>query len=111
MIRRPPRSTHCISSAASDVYKRQVSTQSTWDTTKSLILAQDERQRQAQHMQVEGQHKVAISGGDRRTGEQHVCNLPVSGEQPGEIRTNTAQNCETAWFYNQTFMAYRWACV
>eukprot|EP00826_Nyctotherus_ovalis_P044418 TRINITY_DN4793_c0_g1_i14.p2 TRINITY_DN4793_c0_g1~~TRINITY_DN4793_c0_g1_i14.p2 ORF type:complete len:102 (+),score=18.21 TRINITY_DN4793_c0_g1_i14:25-306(+) len=25
MIRRPPRSTHCISSAASDVYKRQVS--------------------------------------------------------------------------------------
>jgi len=23
MIRRPPRSTHCISSAASDVYKRQ----------------------------------------------------------------------------------------
>eukprot|EP00825_Cyclidium_porcatum_P051430 TRINITY_DN9458_c0_g1_i2.p1 TRINITY_DN9458_c0_g1~~TRINITY_DN9458_c0_g1_i2.p1 ORF type:complete len:116 (+),score=24.81 TRINITY_DN9458_c0_g1_i2:143-490(+) len=24
MIRRPPRSTHCISSAASDVYKRQV---------------------------------------------------------------------------------------
>eukprot|EP00825_Cyclidium_porcatum_P015253 TRINITY_DN18500_c0_g1_i1.p3 TRINITY_DN18500_c0_g1~~TRINITY_DN18500_c0_g1_i1.p3 ORF type:complete len:100 (-),score=38.95 TRINITY_DN18500_c0_g1_i1:170-469(-) len=32
MIRRPPRSTHCISSAASDVYKRQVSTQSTWDS-------------------------------------------------------------------------------
>eukprot|EP00825_Cyclidium_porcatum_P015113 TRINITY_DN18379_c0_g1_i1.p2 TRINITY_DN18379_c0_g1~~TRINITY_DN18379_c0_g1_i1.p2 ORF type:complete len:106 (-),score=6.30 TRINITY_DN18379_c0_g1_i1:113-430(-) len=26
MIRRPPRSTHCISSAASDVYKRQIST-------------------------------------------------------------------------------------
>eukprot|EP00826_Nyctotherus_ovalis_P039071 TRINITY_DN3723_c0_g1_i1.p3 TRINITY_DN3723_c0_g1~~TRINITY_DN3723_c0_g1_i1.p3 ORF type:complete len:105 (+),score=16.53 TRINITY_DN3723_c0_g1_i1:25-315(+) len=28
MIRRPPRSTHCISSAASDVYKRQKPTQS-----------------------------------------------------------------------------------
>eukprot|EP00825_Cyclidium_porcatum_P009395 TRINITY_DN14787_c0_g1_i1.p1 TRINITY_DN14787_c0_g1~~TRINITY_DN14787_c0_g1_i1.p1 ORF type:complete len:118 (+),score=20.94 TRINITY_DN14787_c0_g1_i1:83-436(+) len=27
MIRRPPRSTHCISSAASDVYKRQVQIQ------------------------------------------------------------------------------------
>eukprot|EP00826_Nyctotherus_ovalis_P061832 TRINITY_DN8842_c0_g1_i10.p1 TRINITY_DN8842_c0_g1~~TRINITY_DN8842_c0_g1_i10.p1 ORF type:complete len:160 (+),score=64.58 TRINITY_DN8842_c0_g1_i10:22-480(+) len=27
MIRRPPRSTHCISSAASDVYKRQVSSE------------------------------------------------------------------------------------
>eukprot|EP00826_Nyctotherus_ovalis_P007282 TRINITY_DN11808_c0_g1_i4.p2 TRINITY_DN11808_c0_g1~~TRINITY_DN11808_c0_g1_i4.p2 ORF type:complete len:109 (+),score=16.22 TRINITY_DN11808_c0_g1_i4:24-329(+) len=26
MIRRPPRSTHCISSAASDVYKRQLFT-------------------------------------------------------------------------------------
>ena len=26
MIRRPPKSTHCISSAASDVYKRQVNT-------------------------------------------------------------------------------------
>eukprot|EP00831_Metopus_contortus_P047288 TRINITY_DN3811_c0_g1_i14.p3 TRINITY_DN3811_c0_g1~~TRINITY_DN3811_c0_g1_i14.p3 ORF type:complete len:181 (-),score=17.41 TRINITY_DN3811_c0_g1_i14:1309-1851(-) len=30
MIRRPPRSTQGVSSAASDVYKRQVSTQSTW---------------------------------------------------------------------------------
>eukprot|EP00831_Metopus_contortus_P014941 TRINITY_DN1619_c0_g2_i2.p4 TRINITY_DN1619_c0_g2~~TRINITY_DN1619_c0_g2_i2.p4 ORF type:complete len:121 (-),score=17.56 TRINITY_DN1619_c0_g2_i2:569-931(-) len=29
-IRRPPRSTQGVSSAASDVYKRQVSTQSTW---------------------------------------------------------------------------------
>eukprot|EP00831_Metopus_contortus_P012647 TRINITY_DN15094_c0_g1_i4.p1 TRINITY_DN15094_c0_g1~~TRINITY_DN15094_c0_g1_i4.p1 ORF type:complete len:130 (-),score=24.96 TRINITY_DN15094_c0_g1_i4:46-435(-) len=31
MIRRPPRSTQGVSSAASDVYKRQVSTQTTWD--------------------------------------------------------------------------------
>ena len=30
MIRRPPRSTHCISSAASDVYKRQVRKQHAW---------------------------------------------------------------------------------
>eukprot|EP00825_Cyclidium_porcatum_P012605 TRINITY_DN16587_c0_g1_i1.p1 TRINITY_DN16587_c0_g1~~TRINITY_DN16587_c0_g1_i1.p1 ORF type:complete len:226 (-),score=58.73 TRINITY_DN16587_c0_g1_i1:118-795(-) len=35
MIRRPPRYTHCISSAASDVYKRQVSTQSTWELIDS----------------------------------------------------------------------------
>eukprot|EP00825_Cyclidium_porcatum_P021879 TRINITY_DN24257_c0_g1_i1.p2 TRINITY_DN24257_c0_g1~~TRINITY_DN24257_c0_g1_i1.p2 ORF type:complete len:162 (+),score=40.90 TRINITY_DN24257_c0_g1_i1:3-488(+) len=34
MIRQPPRSTHCISSAASDVYKRQ--TQSTW---AAIIIA------------------------------------------------------------------------
>eukprot|EP00831_Metopus_contortus_P038762 TRINITY_DN3041_c0_g1_i1.p1 TRINITY_DN3041_c0_g1~~TRINITY_DN3041_c0_g1_i1.p1 ORF type:complete len:333 (-),score=55.80 TRINITY_DN3041_c0_g1_i1:558-1556(-) len=33
MIRRPPRSTQGVSSAASDVYKRQVSTQSTWGGT------------------------------------------------------------------------------
>eukprot|EP00825_Cyclidium_porcatum_P024096 TRINITY_DN2662_c0_g1_i5.p1 TRINITY_DN2662_c0_g1~~TRINITY_DN2662_c0_g1_i5.p1 ORF type:complete len:137 (+),score=28.70 TRINITY_DN2662_c0_g1_i5:10-420(+) len=37
MIRRPPRSTHCISSAASDVYKRQVSTQSTWGQLAQLV--------------------------------------------------------------------------
>eukprot|EP00826_Nyctotherus_ovalis_P049309 TRINITY_DN5946_c0_g1_i11.p2 TRINITY_DN5946_c0_g1~~TRINITY_DN5946_c0_g1_i11.p2 ORF type:complete len:129 (+),score=18.81 TRINITY_DN5946_c0_g1_i11:23-388(+) len=30
MIRRPPRSTHCISSAASDVYKRQVYMACSW---------------------------------------------------------------------------------
>ena len=30
MIRRPPRSTHCISSAASDVYKRQIIICTTW---------------------------------------------------------------------------------
>eukprot|EP00831_Metopus_contortus_P018185 TRINITY_DN17742_c0_g1_i1.p1 TRINITY_DN17742_c0_g1~~TRINITY_DN17742_c0_g1_i1.p1 ORF type:complete len:141 (+),score=26.92 TRINITY_DN17742_c0_g1_i1:107-529(+) len=37
MTRRPPRSTQGVSSAASDVYKRQVSTQSTWGS-KSLLL-------------------------------------------------------------------------
>eukprot|EP00826_Nyctotherus_ovalis_P014951 TRINITY_DN1420_c0_g1_i5.p1 TRINITY_DN1420_c0_g1~~TRINITY_DN1420_c0_g1_i5.p1 ORF type:complete len:130 (+),score=26.79 TRINITY_DN1420_c0_g1_i5:25-390(+) len=50
MIRRPPRSTLSSSSAASDVYKRQVSTQSTWarlafsiaTITKPDILIVDE---------------------------------------------------------------------
>eukprot|EP00825_Cyclidium_porcatum_P002357 TRINITY_DN11086_c0_g1_i2.p2 TRINITY_DN11086_c0_g1~~TRINITY_DN11086_c0_g1_i2.p2 ORF type:complete len:173 (+),score=16.86 TRINITY_DN11086_c0_g1_i2:129-647(+) len=32
MIRRPPRSTHCISSAASDVYKRQAVSYTTYET-------------------------------------------------------------------------------
>eukprot|EP00831_Metopus_contortus_P037811 TRINITY_DN2978_c0_g1_i2.p2 TRINITY_DN2978_c0_g1~~TRINITY_DN2978_c0_g1_i2.p2 ORF type:complete len:169 (+),score=40.17 TRINITY_DN2978_c0_g1_i2:29-535(+) len=36
MIRRPPRSTQGVSSAASDVYKRQVSTQSTWEKSKAF---------------------------------------------------------------------------
>eukprot|EP00831_Metopus_contortus_P036312 TRINITY_DN28764_c0_g1_i1.p1 TRINITY_DN28764_c0_g1~~TRINITY_DN28764_c0_g1_i1.p1 ORF type:complete len:165 (-),score=49.31 TRINITY_DN28764_c0_g1_i1:46-540(-) len=36
MIRRPPRSTQGVSSAASDVYKRQVSTQSTWGVQEKL---------------------------------------------------------------------------
>eukprot|EP00657_Telonema_sp_P-1_P010110 TRINITY_DN43_c0_g1_i21.p3 TRINITY_DN43_c0_g1~~TRINITY_DN43_c0_g1_i21.p3 ORF type:complete len:111 (+),score=21.06 TRINITY_DN43_c0_g1_i21:143-475(+) len=37
MIRRPPRSTQSRSSAASDVYKRQVSTQSTGDQANKRI--------------------------------------------------------------------------
>eukprot|EP00825_Cyclidium_porcatum_P012947 TRINITY_DN16779_c0_g3_i1.p2 TRINITY_DN16779_c0_g3~~TRINITY_DN16779_c0_g3_i1.p2 ORF type:complete len:108 (-),score=44.26 TRINITY_DN16779_c0_g3_i1:63-386(-) len=36
MIRRPPRSTHCISSAASDVYKRQEDDMHVW-----VILKED----------------------------------------------------------------------
>eukprot|EP00825_Cyclidium_porcatum_P045257 TRINITY_DN6828_c0_g1_i2.p1 TRINITY_DN6828_c0_g1~~TRINITY_DN6828_c0_g1_i2.p1 ORF type:complete len:176 (+),score=58.73 TRINITY_DN6828_c0_g1_i2:77-604(+) len=39
MIRRPPRSTHCISSAASDVYKRQ--TQSTWEEQLQIQIQKD----------------------------------------------------------------------
>eukprot|EP00825_Cyclidium_porcatum_P006063 TRINITY_DN12980_c0_g1_i5.p3 TRINITY_DN12980_c0_g1~~TRINITY_DN12980_c0_g1_i5.p3 ORF type:complete len:137 (-),score=55.08 TRINITY_DN12980_c0_g1_i5:327-737(-) len=46
MIRRPPRSTHCISSAASDVYKRQVSTQSTWGKRKKNTKTQMESKTQ-----------------------------------------------------------------
>jgi len=38
MIRRPPRSTHCISSAASDVYKRQQYDQSAEQSLKALEL-------------------------------------------------------------------------
>eukprot|EP00658_Telonema_sp_P-2_P010090 TRINITY_DN137_c0_g1_i2.p1 TRINITY_DN137_c0_g1~~TRINITY_DN137_c0_g1_i2.p1 ORF type:complete len:161 (-),score=44.23 TRINITY_DN137_c0_g1_i2:214-696(-) len=38
MIRRPPRSTLSSSSAASDVYKRQVSTQSTGDSKSRTML-------------------------------------------------------------------------
>eukprot|EP00826_Nyctotherus_ovalis_P035427 TRINITY_DN3043_c0_g1_i4.p1 TRINITY_DN3043_c0_g1~~TRINITY_DN3043_c0_g1_i4.p1 ORF type:complete len:145 (+),score=32.33 TRINITY_DN3043_c0_g1_i4:25-435(+) len=47
MIRRPPRSTHCISSAASDVYKRQeyMGRRSAWinfeDTCKTLDRKQE----------------------------------------------------------------------
>eukprot|EP00831_Metopus_contortus_P063265 TRINITY_DN55700_c0_g1_i2.p2 TRINITY_DN55700_c0_g1~~TRINITY_DN55700_c0_g1_i2.p2 ORF type:complete len:131 (+),score=31.89 TRINITY_DN55700_c0_g1_i2:92-484(+) len=36
MIRQPPRSTQGVSSAASDVYKRQVSTQSTWELKREI---------------------------------------------------------------------------
>eukprot|EP00658_Telonema_sp_P-2_P024695 TRINITY_DN19930_c0_g1_i1.p1 TRINITY_DN19930_c0_g1~~TRINITY_DN19930_c0_g1_i1.p1 ORF type:complete len:389 (+),score=74.64 TRINITY_DN19930_c0_g1_i1:111-1277(+) len=39
MIRRPPRSTLSSSSAASDVYKRQVSTQSTGGTSANMAMA------------------------------------------------------------------------
>ena len=39
MIRRPPRSTHCISSAASDVYKRQQKYISGNELSKTLLEA------------------------------------------------------------------------
>eukprot|EP00825_Cyclidium_porcatum_P030000 TRINITY_DN31894_c0_g1_i1.p1 TRINITY_DN31894_c0_g1~~TRINITY_DN31894_c0_g1_i1.p1 ORF type:complete len:156 (+),score=38.83 TRINITY_DN31894_c0_g1_i1:103-570(+) len=45
MIRRPPRSTHCISSAASDVYKRQVherNTQMSQSRTKICYKSQSD---------------------------------------------------------------------
>ena len=45
MIRRPPRSTHCISSAASDVYKRQAcSSRSaiTWTDTSTVQCAESD---------------------------------------------------------------------
>eukprot|EP00658_Telonema_sp_P-2_P000460 TRINITY_DN10178_c0_g1_i1.p2 TRINITY_DN10178_c0_g1~~TRINITY_DN10178_c0_g1_i1.p2 ORF type:complete len:150 (-),score=40.88 TRINITY_DN10178_c0_g1_i1:387-836(-) len=41
MIRRPPRSTLSSSSAASDVYKRQVSTQSTGHQLKEMAAAEE----------------------------------------------------------------------
>eukprot|EP00831_Metopus_contortus_P076496 TRINITY_DN7064_c0_g1_i1.p1 TRINITY_DN7064_c0_g1~~TRINITY_DN7064_c0_g1_i1.p1 ORF type:complete len:308 (+),score=57.66 TRINITY_DN7064_c0_g1_i1:111-1034(+) len=44
MIRRPPRSTQGVSSAASDVYKRQVSTQSTWDNLQYLHVFDIEKE-------------------------------------------------------------------
>eukprot|EP00831_Metopus_contortus_P046465 TRINITY_DN37328_c0_g1_i1.p2 TRINITY_DN37328_c0_g1~~TRINITY_DN37328_c0_g1_i1.p2 ORF type:complete len:110 (-),score=36.98 TRINITY_DN37328_c0_g1_i1:123-452(-) len=46
MIRRPPRSTQGVSSAASDVYKRQVSTQSTWGTSGRVVDFGHEEQKQ-----------------------------------------------------------------
>eukprot|EP00831_Metopus_contortus_P008842 TRINITY_DN13408_c0_g1_i2.p1 TRINITY_DN13408_c0_g1~~TRINITY_DN13408_c0_g1_i2.p1 ORF type:complete len:161 (-),score=36.71 TRINITY_DN13408_c0_g1_i2:198-680(-) len=42
MIRRPPRSTQGVSSAASDVYKRQVSTQSTWAPFFRLVYVAEQ---------------------------------------------------------------------
>eukprot|EP00826_Nyctotherus_ovalis_P056458 TRINITY_DN7625_c0_g1_i1.p1 TRINITY_DN7625_c0_g1~~TRINITY_DN7625_c0_g1_i1.p1 ORF type:complete len:131 (-),score=23.87 TRINITY_DN7625_c0_g1_i1:289-660(-) len=39
MIRRPPRSTHCISSAASDVYKRQVKYRECKEKIYKLLLS------------------------------------------------------------------------
>eukprot|EP01102_Stenamoeba_stenopodia_P007121 TRINITY_DN1988_c0_g1_i1.p1 TRINITY_DN1988_c0_g1~~TRINITY_DN1988_c0_g1_i1.p1 ORF type:complete len:185 (-),score=29.04 TRINITY_DN1988_c0_g1_i1:112-666(-) len=49
MIRRPPRSTRVRSSAASDVYKRQVSTQSTGSSFRNPLLKMaDTRKRSVQ---------------------------------------------------------------
>ncbi|TNV71367.1 hypothetical protein FGO68_gene16115 [Halteria grandinella] len=73
---------------------------------ESLILAQDERQRQAQYMQVE-----RCSNTQWRTGAQHVCNLPYIGGQPFEREINTAQHIFMASQECQRFIDIRWACV
>eukprot|EP01026_Neomeris_dumetosa_P026329 TRINITY_DN2151_c0_g2_i6.p3 TRINITY_DN2151_c0_g2~~TRINITY_DN2151_c0_g2_i6.p3 ORF type:complete len:141 (-),score=4.98 TRINITY_DN2151_c0_g2_i6:153-575(-) len=58
--------------------------------TESLILAQDERWRRAQHMQVEREARFRSSG-EWRTGEQHVTDLPQRAGQQLETIANTAQ--------------------
>eukprot|EP00658_Telonema_sp_P-2_P079398 TRINITY_DN7657_c0_g1_i2.p1 TRINITY_DN7657_c0_g1~~TRINITY_DN7657_c0_g1_i2.p1 ORF type:complete len:197 (+),score=56.33 TRINITY_DN7657_c0_g1_i2:90-680(+) len=64
MIRRPPRSTLSSSSAASDVYKRQVSTQSTGDTrlramSKNLwVAAADGELETIEQLISDGKHGV-----------------------------------------------------
>eukprot|EP00831_Metopus_contortus_P068550 TRINITY_DN6131_c0_g1_i7.p1 TRINITY_DN6131_c0_g1~~TRINITY_DN6131_c0_g1_i7.p1 ORF type:complete len:161 (-),score=46.51 TRINITY_DN6131_c0_g1_i7:63-545(-) len=64
MIRRPPRSTQGVSSAASDVYKRQVSTQSTWDYQMQRKTKQTEARAAAQAGQKK-QFETSISSGGK----------------------------------------------
>src|SRR5450756_2853799 len=45
MIRRPPRSTQSRSSAASDVYKRQIIERETWDRTHAKLRGKNHRAR------------------------------------------------------------------
>eukprot|EP00831_Metopus_contortus_P045879 TRINITY_DN3679_c0_g1_i1.p1 TRINITY_DN3679_c0_g1~~TRINITY_DN3679_c0_g1_i1.p1 ORF type:complete len:282 (-),score=52.65 TRINITY_DN3679_c0_g1_i1:198-1043(-) len=62
MIRRPPRSTQGVSSAASDVYKRQVSTQSTWGQFKMRTTMKKPRQvevNEAEKKAIKDSHKFA----------------------------------------------------
>eukprot|EP00825_Cyclidium_porcatum_P001578 TRINITY_DN10725_c0_g1_i3.p1 TRINITY_DN10725_c0_g1~~TRINITY_DN10725_c0_g1_i3.p1 ORF type:complete len:500 (+),score=104.17 TRINITY_DN10725_c0_g1_i3:137-1636(+) len=73
MIRRPPRSTHCISSAASDVYKRQQQQQQ----------AQHQQQQQQQSAEAQPQQKVQASN------DQRDKNFIIKN---GDLIKNTQQN-------------------
>ena len=83
MIRRPPRSTHCISSAASDVYKRQPQTElndyMSWWSENCFIqkrffthFFQTLRKFQSKFMHIHLNHKIpnsSLTCGDL----SHVC--------------------------------------
>eukprot|EP00831_Metopus_contortus_P013133 TRINITY_DN15308_c0_g1_i1.p1 TRINITY_DN15308_c0_g1~~TRINITY_DN15308_c0_g1_i1.p1 ORF type:complete len:196 (+),score=38.63 TRINITY_DN15308_c0_g1_i1:111-698(+) len=58
MIRRPPRSTQGVSSAASDVYKRQVSTQSTWMLGRRPYSGRSRKEIHDQVLSTQAQVKV-----------------------------------------------------
>eukprot|EP01015_Nassula_variabilis_P002186 TRINITY_DN11194_c0_g1_i1.p2 TRINITY_DN11194_c0_g1~~TRINITY_DN11194_c0_g1_i1.p2 ORF type:complete len:101 (+),score=45.17 TRINITY_DN11194_c0_g1_i1:1-303(+) len=81
MIRRPPRSTQSRSSAASDVYKRQVSTQSTWG-----IISFQRRQK-----------KCSRGGGILRKGaidqQKEVVLLTIHQNFKGRHRRSQANIC------------------
>ena len=59
MIRRPPRSTHCISSAASDVYKRQI---------KSFFELDDEKKIKYYFPELYGQRGYVVKGQEHAKG-------------------------------------------
>eukprot|EP01017_Pseudomicrothorax_dubius_P042383 TRINITY_DN6907_c0_g1_i1.p1 TRINITY_DN6907_c0_g1~~TRINITY_DN6907_c0_g1_i1.p1 ORF type:complete len:852 (+),score=329.49 TRINITY_DN6907_c0_g1_i1:52-2607(+) len=79
MIRRPPRSTQSRSSAASDVYKRQVSTQSTWgiNEKKNICL----RMLYTQGTHVNNNYRIIIiskeMSGDRAALRDAVCTVKL----------------------------------
>eukprot|EP00825_Cyclidium_porcatum_P011868 TRINITY_DN16139_c0_g1_i2.p4 TRINITY_DN16139_c0_g1~~TRINITY_DN16139_c0_g1_i2.p4 ORF type:complete len:122 (-),score=50.07 TRINITY_DN16139_c0_g1_i2:264-629(-) len=100
MIRRPPRSTHCISSAASDVYKRQVSTQSTWEQVKEqnkqiitmrivyALITNQEKLQQYAKQQLDFQH---LSGQQLIEDKQkYFCQ--IFGGQPEEYKDIITKN-------------------
>eukprot|EP00831_Metopus_contortus_P077805 TRINITY_DN7394_c0_g1_i2.p2 TRINITY_DN7394_c0_g1~~TRINITY_DN7394_c0_g1_i2.p2 ORF type:complete len:103 (+),score=35.29 TRINITY_DN7394_c0_g1_i2:65-373(+) len=66
MIRRPPRSTQGVSSAASDVYKRQVSTQSTWENIMGICANAKDVDEGQEIIKDDGQTLVRESAGRKR---------------------------------------------
>ena len=96
MIRRPPRSTHCISSAASDVYKRQ--TQHLSNIGNRPLLGQATRMINSSAPKG---GKYGIEAKDDRTQMTYdPCTEPVQGEVPD--RTPSIQCLREDMSYAQT---------
>ena len=68
MIRRPPRSTHCISSAASDVYKRQAFDHPDSYYQKEYLPRLERRAARAYWEQAHGARRPLVNKGDGRGG-------------------------------------------
>eukprot|EP00831_Metopus_contortus_P046409 TRINITY_DN3727_c0_g1_i6.p1 TRINITY_DN3727_c0_g1~~TRINITY_DN3727_c0_g1_i6.p1 ORF type:complete len:220 (-),score=67.43 TRINITY_DN3727_c0_g1_i6:26-685(-) len=98
MIRRPPRSTQGVSSAASDVYKRQVSTQSTWE-----INMEDTRRKVNNYIDSmrQGEEPIPFSFEEARGIREALGILNFSGAElldPKELLTFMEENHFAAEF-------------
>eukprot|EP00825_Cyclidium_porcatum_P037261 TRINITY_DN4078_c0_g1_i16.p1 TRINITY_DN4078_c0_g1~~TRINITY_DN4078_c0_g1_i16.p1 ORF type:complete len:201 (+),score=9.95 TRINITY_DN4078_c0_g1_i16:148-750(+) len=98
MIRRPPRSTHCISSAASDVYKRQDHGGGSADQRQVGRIG-----RQTQRIAIPAETQPALPSGPRRTpGREHgrrniqpdQFSVGIACRQTGKTAATTATQIE-----------------
>eukprot|EP00825_Cyclidium_porcatum_P044579 TRINITY_DN6586_c0_g1_i1.p2 TRINITY_DN6586_c0_g1~~TRINITY_DN6586_c0_g1_i1.p2 ORF type:complete len:149 (-),score=53.33 TRINITY_DN6586_c0_g1_i1:281-727(-) len=89
MIRRPPRSTHCISSAASDVYKRQKEEQIFTDYEQ---IEQENLQKKIQLQQIELlQQKIKDKAANKIKNQQTIKAQNLEIEKPD----NTLKDYQT----------------
>eukprot|EP00826_Nyctotherus_ovalis_P036635 TRINITY_DN3268_c0_g1_i8.p2 TRINITY_DN3268_c0_g1~~TRINITY_DN3268_c0_g1_i8.p2 ORF type:complete len:139 (-),score=42.96 TRINITY_DN3268_c0_g1_i8:192-587(-) len=97
MIRRPPRSTHCISSAASDVYKRQYNTNEELSNFSSSEETHPKDNMQLQDM--EDQHMLdsaVITGWKIEDNQKVIDEIEVGMRELSGITREMAETTEKA---------------
>ena len=85
MIRRPPRSTHCISSAASDVYKRQASKDLDWSAISNITgdLATTKKTIQTLNNRLNGMHSPKLQEQELM---MQLLNRPPNQQSNGKLK-------------------------